>query len=695
MSLIEYTINHYDLVNNYYNKKTSNEFSKENITNAISLKLNYNIACTSNLVSILDNKLYDIINKALFKLYNGISNTFYPNFPEDVPDDDLILLINQIHHYITGDLTPLIETEHEISTTDVSSTIIKKLKATPLKTLDVKEDTFKYILEDLLSSSKALNAEDYQALHTIIHHIYQPDNIDSTNRYASMVALHALLLRRSTVSKNIISDTVKTLSDVAKYIKVCISYKYHHTLVYEPSFYKDSKGLSRYDTNCIMRMIHHVSLVQDTNNFDSDLKLNLDLFKSFVLTNKAKISSKYFGVYLWLNDLIFSKLNSVYNRIDNLATRGDYNTIAIEYPSLFIRNYISFKNNSNYSDNLLSNRAIDSLSGVPVRMLLQLYNRLNRKDNTPLVYDTSQGLLFKGSYSHEILNKSLISNILKNTLKPIVTESCHDIYNILVDEYKKSAEQEETFAEYCDKFKGYPKIDYALCTSNKDTTNVKSIPYSVFKLPNTTYLSVYTKWTKNNDVDLAINACSSDGRLNCSYYYPSTDVMVHSGDITCTDGHTPVSERIICDLDKLRSEGYQYLMVNVFSYGGLPLNEVNGHLGLQSVDSFTSKLGNNHEDTIYDSIFTNSTTATIPVVIDLQNNNVIILNKNLNTKESMRNSENMGDIGTLLDYIASISNTNLSFSNLGDFLELSNHERDIISLASHCPDLAHIILDKI
>lgn len=689
MRFVEYALTKFNKVNNYYNE-TPDDLEKG--VNAIKLKIKYNVDVDKTLYDKLGNKLYNMLDKNLSNMYSGISNTFYRDFPEGIPDDDILVLINQINHYITGDMNPIFEDKpiNNYKLYDIN----KKIKATPVRTISLSNNLYLEILNNFLDYESNISEMDYKFLEMIIKHkinVYDLDKKVIKNRELAMHLIHALLEKRNQFKVSQMYPYIKTINDVIKYLDICCLKKYHT---------KELSALSSYDYNCIFSMLSHVLEKQKLENAFSDIKLNEGKIKKLLYLSNGYISKDNKEIYNTLKNLVFNtKLKSVNNLIDEMISNSEYDKIAYNYPSLFIRKYTVISSRKDFKSGEISEKSYKKLLELPTRMIIQLFNRLVRDKDIPAVYDTAKGFVVKDKPYKHIKLSNLIYMLLNEKLKPLLKQGINEVYNILLDEYKKSAESNETFKEYCSKFDDFPKIYYSVPTSSKDISSLKSIPYSRFKLPKSSYISLYTKWKEDTDIDLSAKLISENSSVDCAYYTQrvkinNDTIATHSGDITRNpDTSKYVSERIIIDKDKALKNGIKYIFVNDFSYQGKPLNESDVHIGIQAVDNFES-LNENLEDTYFDTVPDTDRTSFSFLLIDLENNEVVIVNKSLNTINFGVNAIDNSYL-KVADFVNSISKTNINLNNISNYIpDLTDEELNILSLSCCSPDLSKVILDK-
>lgn len=690
MRFVEYALTKFNKVNNYYNE---NPDDLEKGLNAIKLKIKYNIDVDKSLYDRLGNKLYSILDENLSNMYSGISNTFYIDFPNGIPDNELLVLINQINHYITGDMNPIFEDKpiNNYKLYDIS----KKIKATPVRIISLSNNLYLDVLNNFLDYESNISETDYKFLEMIIKYKVNVDDLDKKvikNRELAMHLIHALLEKRNSFNVQQMYPYIKTVNDVMKYVDICTYKKYYND--------EELHALSSYDYNCIFSMFAHVLETQKLENAFSDIKLNEDKIKKLLYLSNGYISKANKEIYNTLKNLVFNtKLKSVNSLVDDMIDKGEYDKLAYNFPSFFIRKYSVIANKEDFKSGEISEKSYKKLLELPTRMIIQLFNRLVRDKNIPAVYDTAHGFVVKDKPYKHIKLSNLIYSLLYEKLSSLLKDGINEVNKILLEEYKKSSESNETFKEYCSKFDDFPKIYYSVPTTSKDISSLKSIPYSRFKLPKSSYISLYTKWREDVDVDLSAKLIGSGTEEDCSYYNPRIRegnelIALHSGDITRNpDTSKFVSERIIIDKEKAIKHGFKYIFVNDFSYTGEPLNESDVHIGIQAVDKFES-LNENLEDTYFDTIPDTDRTSFSFLLIDLENNEVVIVNKSLNTINFGVNAIDNSYL-KVADFVNSISKTNINLNNISNYIpDLTDEELNILSLSCCSPDLSKVILDK-
>lgn len=692
MKFTQFSITNYNLVNNF----NENPTEQEKMVNAIRLKLNYNVAVDDKLYNVLGDKLYNVINNELYKMYDGINNTFYPSFPMGIPDDELTLYYNQFMEYMG--LTNVAPIQKDYEDKDIIK-FKEKLEAKPTRTLSTNDNVKLYILNDLINTHTNLSGEAYKQLLNLVRTTPNKYNIGAIeNRTVAMVVLYGLLENRNNKVNDYKKD-VKTLNDIVKYMKVCACAKTNRLDLINVFDFESAMGMRSYDYSNIFKMFTYAVTNQGLDNFKMDAKTNLGILKKFMSLTKGK---KYKYRKDIIDILYNTNLDSVYKVTQRYIDNGKYKELAIIYPTMFLRNYIKFANNKDYSDvNILTcEKAVKSLLSCSTRVILQLYNRLNRYSSTPNVYDTKAGLLYKGK-NDNYKQSSLIQGLLETKLHKGEQVAFDKVTNIIDDEYQKSKDNNETISDYCKKLIKHEPYSFALPTTSKDFSSILSYPYTKFKL-SANKVGVYLKWYANVDLDLAMSFVKDDGMIDKVAYYnqqlPNIDAK-HSGDITYNyDTSKPVSERIVFDVAKAIEQGYRYAMVNAFVYSGLDFtSSKNVSLGLQDVSNKEEvSFGDNHEDTIIDTPVESTNTHFTWLIIDLVNKEVIIVNKPFVTKQNCLNADNMQDtLINELTFVSSVSETNVRLDDLTKLLNLNKEHEDIISLVSSNSELAKVYLDSL
>ena len=391
MRFVEYALTKFNKVNNYYNE---NPDDLEKGLNAIKLKIKYNIDVDKSLYDKLGNKLYNILDENLSTMYSGISNTFYKDFPNGIPDNEILVLINQINHYITGDMNPIFEDKviNNYKLYDIS----KKIKATPVRIISLSNDLYLEVLNNFLEYESNISETDYKFLEMIIKYKVNVDVLDKKvikNRELAMHLIHALLEKRNQFKVSQMYPYIKTINDVIKYLDICCLKKYHT---------KELSALSSYDYNCVFSMFSHVLEKQKLENAFSDIKLNEGKIKKLLYLSNGYISKGNKEIYNTLKNLVFNaKLKSVNSLIDEMINNSEYDKIAYNYPSLFIRKYTVISNRKDFKSGEISEKSYKKLLELPTRMIIQLFNRLVRDKDIPAVYDTAKGFVVKDTpYNH-------------------------------------------------------------------------------------------------------------------------------------------------------------------------------------------------------------------------------------------------------------------------------------------------------
>lgn len=690
MNFAEYALMKYNKVNDYFNEATPIDIEKG--VNAIKLKIKYNVAVDNKLYDRLSTKLYNVLDKTLHKMYSCIDNTFYKHFPNDVPDDELLILINQFNHYISGSMQPIFtkDFEKQQSCSGLSKKISKKINAKPVRTLSISNDLYLEVLNNLLDSTSNLSNLDYRMAETIIKHKIDVKDLPKKvidNRTLAIHLIYALLQKRKSFKVEQFYPYIKTVNDVIKYYDICTKHRYSSSkecYLYQP----ECIGLSSYDYNNIFKLLSAVLEKQKLKNAFSDMKTNENTIKRLLYYSNGYLNKDNKKIHQTIKHLIYDvKLQSVNSIVNDMIENSEYNELAKHYPSYFVRNYVKISERYDYNDDLITQESFNSLLSLPTRLIIQLFNRVNRNADIPNVYNTAHGFVLSDKKPKAVKNTKLVRQLLS---EKIVEPVLNGTESIPLDTLMLEDQENENL-----------EINYAIPSSSRDISSISSIPFSKFKLPDSNYINVYTKWKADTDIDLSAKFIRDENDdEDCAYYEPvlgNPAFAKHSGDIT----HNPntnhyVSEKILINKKEALEQGYKYAFINLFSYRGLPLDKADVHIGIQDINN-PNDINDNIEETYFDTIPDTDRTHFSFLLLNLEENTAIIVNTPTNTIKLYENAIN-GEYTKLAEFIDSIASTTLSLNNIIDYLPISFKEDFVITktleLIKSNPKYAKVFLDK-
>lgn len=693
MKFNTFAIMNYNAVNDPFHHKPSD---KVKAINAAKLKLKYNVAVDKALYNVLGNDLYDLIEESLETIYGGIDNTFYDDFPAGVPNNYLVRFLNQFLHYVGVADEPVFEEDKEVIVPETDYS--KKLLASPNRTLTL--TTKEEVLDRLLTHQQNLSDEAYNQVLTLVKALkdYQVDFDKITARKTAMVALYALLNCSKGINPNDYKNAVQTLSDALKYVEVAASVHNEGKVLASYNLKYEPVGMRTRDYNVFFKLIGYAVDNQGIENFMLDIKPNIGTLKKICYLTRGK----HYPNRKDLMKLLYNtSLDSIYKLADRYIENGKYVELAINYPTMFIRKYTTLLNQKDYKDSIILNNpdAKSKLLTVPTRVLLQLYNRLNRGMNTPNVYDLPTGYYADVEEIKNYKQSRLITGLLRAKLISNEDKAYHRTYSLLQDEYIKSNDDGDTFSDFCAKFDTGMRINYKVSTTSKDVSSLLSIPYSRFPI-RAHKLGVYLKWYDDIDLDLSVDFQDNAGNTgHLSYYRDEIKDIdgLHSGDIVRNpDTSKPVSERVIFDLDKA-AEKYKYIYINAYVYNGDAFSgDKPATLGLQDVSNYSKEdaLGNNLEDNIIDTTPDTPSKAFTWIIIDLATMEAIVVNKPVSVRLSNMNSVYLEQAEHIVaDFVTSIAYTDMHIMDLLIMLPLTKHHENILKLCASCPRLAKVYLE--
>lgn len=670
----EYLLSRFNLVKTYGETPLS---KKEAQTFALAMKLKYNVALEKTLINALTKEMVKPLEKLISDYVGGIANTFYKNFPADVPANEVTFFINAIMHYETGMMSPLIETEIDPKWEKDAHDVLDKINAEP--TITLKFSPFPEVeAVEKLRESNTLTDNDYmQVVNMIKRGLIDEESADNyVNDTKNRMLAMAIALGFSERRKHIGYVTVKTASDVVKYMQLLYAYRKNSGRIDKQEFvYK----YSHHDTNVLLNMLMWAKKCQKEGNFKADLKANLMAFKTFVnnIYVKGLSSSNKVEFVKELKKVLYEdKLASVYGRVEQLIANKQYGELFSAYPTLSLRNLSRFADDLDKLSTDEREAIIDVLANdASLSALISAHNAFNWDAN-------ESNRVIKGSYGFSVVDDKPIkrhSDVLDEALVKAVHRPFVQAYNII----KERMGDEEVID-----LESTP-IEYALPTSDKHEGSVVATPYTSVTISDDVHqISAYIKWFADTDIDLSASIFGEKKWQNqyCSYFDPcGIDGTEHSGDITCNHHpNEPVSERIIVDLDKIDEP----LLFTVIDFKGASFDEDKASFGVQLIKGNDRILGENNEDTLLTfPIYADSSRMATLLYLP-ETRQLVVLNVPDSIRTCFMNVDNSANAQkVLVDYFIDNVKNDLTLEKL--FLMNGKSQNDtVLNVIKHKPELA-------
>lgn len=671
----EYLLSRFNLVKIYGETPLS---KKEAQTFALAMKLKYNVALEKTLINALTKEMVKPLEKLISDYVGGIANTFYKNFPADVPANEVTFFINAIMHYETGMMSPLIETEIDPKWEKDAHNVLDKVNAEP--TITLKYSPFPEVdAIEKLRESNTLTDNDYmQVINMIKRGVIDEISTDNyvngaKNRMLAMAIALGFNERRNSAR----FTSVKTASDVVKYMQLLYAYRKNSGRINKQQFvYK----YSHYDTNILLSMLMWAKERQKEDNFKADLKANLMTFKNFVnnIYVKGLSSSDKIKFVKELKQILYEdKLISVYGRVEQLIANKQYGELFSAYPTLALRNLSRFADDLDELSTDEREAIIDILANdASLSALISAHNAFNWEAN-------ESNRVIKGGYGFNVVDDKPVkrhSDVLDEALVKAVHQPFIQAYNAIkeqIEENDEAIDEEVT------------PIEYALPTSDKHEGDVVATPYTSVIIPDGVHqISAYVKWFADTDIDLSASIFGKEKWQNqyCSYFDPcGIDGAKHSGDITCNPHLSePVSERIIVDLDKVNEP----LLFTVIDFKGASFDKDKASFGVQLIKEDNRILGENNEDTLLTfPIYADSSRMATLLYLP-ETRQLVVLNVPDNVKRCFMNVDNSADAQkVLVDFFIDNVKNDLTLKEL--FLMNGKSQNDaVLNAIKHTPELA-------
>lgn len=677
MKLNQYLLSRFNLVPTFGDTKLSHD---DAVMFAASIKMKYNILLDKSIVGALTNEMTQYIDNACQQYVGSISNTFYANFPADVPDDGLVLIINAINHYLTGDLDPLLHKVNPDMHKDEPD-YLTRIHAQPTLILKTTDDVYQEAIRQMLDSHLTLNEMDYRQLLKLVTYkgldlsiLKQPIH----NRFAAMTVQLGLDKRR----KQAPILLAQTLNDVVKYLQV-IHLDYVGELDRD---YFLKHYYSHREQTCILRLIHYAKTQQKLLNFNADLKSNLGLFKAlFTKFNYHMLSVKNQHLVDEMKQLMYNtKLLSADGIVKQLLRNRQYHDALKQYPTMAVRHL------STYIDQLTDDQTTQALltKADPAALIatLNAFRRWNNDDYR--VVSLPSGFNIIDGYHKSIPN----FNVVTHAVQSMSQTRFKTAYNQIKTQLNAQTDDEQaTFKQQ----RLQLPIDYRIPTNNNTEGAITSMPFTTIQLPDDIQsISVYCKWY--DDVDLDLSAGEINSERWC--FYGRQDGLPgakHSGDITHNPHpNEPVAERIKLDLDQIENP----IMFDVIVYCGYgnDFADMQASLGIQVLQTKDQNrvLGENQHETIFTTPLDQHTTHEIACLYDPATRQIIIINKPHQIHMYCNNAATLNDTNQIIgDFILDNVEQNLNLKELFKWNNINPDDDDIYDAITHHPDVAKQFID--
>ena len=566
----------------------------------------------------------------------------YKGFPNSVMNTDSnLLLADSVLYYMGLTDEPLF--------TDNSRVIpcpgVVDLSIKPIKTIKHVYNGTEYVagkvISELLDSEIALSSDNQSLLAELsyyYHKAYTPDY--STVKFQTSLAT-SIAGRIAGRDRNL--DHV-CLTNINNILRIAIGI----TSIKAENFQDDLKirpvrfDLSTSEKKQLLRLFEQatgdisnmVQYAETWKAFYTNLSLSLNKYPRF----KEAMKQLY-------NKELVGGANAYFEQAINDRDTKQVIYLGKRYPTLVARNLLRLHDLGFY---ITQDTYYNILDKVPMRVLLQVYNRVVNYRNNKLDYR----LVSYNGDSYTIKENDGVGDLhpydsLDKLLERLVTT-------------KVSAKVEQFALNYSetngdDYYLGNEYAQLAIPTSLKESnTHFKyTTPYShkYLDIKDTGNIRLYTYWENvelDNPIDVDLSATFYDKDFNkvtdISYYNPSETKLgaVHSGDIT--DAPVGAVEAIDFNLDMAKSRGIRYVAVMDNVYAGSDSFKKIGTVSF-GVANYKDKLALEDPKALKDVYgVNNNSNFSIMAVYDLEENALITIDSNVATPKTWGNNAfNMQD----------------------------------------------------
>lgn len=540
-------------------------------------RVKYNVAFSKDAI----NQLMNICSEAeemrkfvcqtedlLYNNFNILSGKVrYKGFPDSVmATDNNLLLADSVLYYMGLTDEPLFTDNSKV----IPCPTVVDLSIKPIKTIKHVYNGTEYVagkvISELLDSKIALSSDNQSLLAKLSYQYpkaYTPDY--STIKFQTSLSTN-IAGRIASGDRNL--DYVR-LANINNILRIAIGItaikdgEYQDDLKIRPVRFK----LSTSEKKQLLRLFEQATgVINDMAQYAETWKafytnLSLSLYKYPRFKEAMK--------YLYNKELV-GGVNASFERAINARDTRTVISLGKQYPTLFARNLLRLHDLGFY---ITQDTYYNILDKVPMRVLLQVYNRVVNYCNSKLDYR----LVSYNGHSYTIKE-----NDGDTDLFPYV--SLHKLLQKLVTT-KVSAKVEQFTLNYSedndgDYYLGNEYAQLAIPTSLKESnTHFKyTTPYTHKYLDvRGNIIRLYTYWenvSPEYPIDVDLSATFYDKNFNkitdIAYFNPRDVSLgaVHSGDIT--DAPDGAVEAIDFNVDKAKHHGARYvaIMDNVYAGSG-------------------------------------------------------------------------------------------------------------------------------
>lgn len=637
----------------------------------------------------------DIINIVLQHTGEDLNHkVMYPNFPKQVMEaSEAELFINAVLHYFTVALS-------DINIIDNDSIYLPQYSIVKRPQLSDQQTLKKYKIIDftdnineiinigmnLITSKSSISMTDRNDLFILMKNFPVQFSIKIrelnkktfiTKENAAIVSAAIILINSQYKRIAYFSDffdlvyknNKSNVNDILRVITVLSDFKNNDaSLSTNVKFINFSRKIRK----LLIKYIDDIIKVNGMNKNLSEAKIYLEKWK--------RINEKlHFSDYKQHYHLAFSFINNLLNKTNKIKTNNakleiainecDINKIDIattENPGLFVRNL----------DRILRNYYNNGVAIISdIIELLFIINKKIKQTSTKVLFAAYSHFITRDRKYRTFMPKGNISKIqvIENSLSDIPSTWIKTIIDYISRELNKrlngfkqyvidmnntQSKSKNIFKSkyiYLDKSLKKYTVPLNLRNQNKSTLKQYGRSSIVGNIENIDILRLFVNWhninLKNNtlynrvDIDLSVVFFNNDWKYidHCSYTKLRNKFATHSGDITTAP--EGASEFVDINLKSLLQElnsNVKYIVPIVLSYTQQTFKQINNvkcgwmereNTGQQG-EIFESKLVENKID------LTQNTAINVPLVININNKNVIYADIGYNKSIKLNNVEN-------------------------------------------------------
>ena len=529
--------------------------------------------------------------KHAFDLHEG-AVVLYPNFPEEVEEtDELKLFIDAVIYAITG-FTALPEKNAEYNRLLDDYISQKDLKSL---TFIHNEDMIE-IFWNIASSTTALSLSDKDDMNVLLdtfseeiaktaknHEIpFKETMAELTVRFAELNLDSRYLMKTPTDLLRVLQYLEERRTDLKGRFRLPTFTKFVKKLIVTTleSMPFNVEDVMRYreEWKHIFRFIKGVDIVEN--------------YKDYLYRNK-----RFQGFY--------SKEDELFTLLENGNCDLDsYLHFLSARPSELLRRVDKVLRLELDDDDVdeLCEYVTEAVAKTERRVSYQLLNHLNRRSDARGVFYSG---MFHALENHERIDEETMDKVRKA------------IYEGLIQNFR--ANKELVIVDRSDYYKDIPVM-----TSNRLAgENFQGlIPGMRIKFDDKyKYLRLFTSWgMEYRDIDLSAVAIKN-GReyATCAYYELKTHGMTHSGDVR----KGPGKEFIDVDLERLRKDGVDYIIMQNYNYSGGTMHKIKS--GIMALEKNNRQKGSIYKanEVLLSSFLASDTSSAVSLILDVNTNEVI------------------------------------------------------------------------